>query len=1210
MRIHKTLKRATTTAAAVLAAATVYLAGTGAHDPAAASLQLPAASSGTQPATYKATVAHTPGVISARAGTYTHGVDTGSDVWTFTATDADQRPTAGTPTVSGDAGNFWFAGDKIVVTVPVVNGPVTVDQTKPLPQLALSFGIDALGQTPKNRTASYVNAGGPDSAPHTGSSLRFEYTVAEGDTAYYSPDLGGNGYLKIGAMSQVAGTTDSSGHALAPRAASDDNLLNDRRIRGDYTRPAFASESYAVTKWQDENLAHQLPSVKSLIQYAQYRLKHASAVLPTVAPESATAAPYGITFTPTSRTMNWNSHPANVASVTLTYEIYLLASHPFVAVETVLDTATVTVTAAERPVPTAIQITAPAEPKAGNSVGVKVTYNTEVQINSGTPAPSVKLNIGNATRNVPLTAQPSGDKKSVTGNYTLVAADQGAISVPAAYLQNGERLVGASDATHTAKRGQPVRPTTAVGTAISNRFVNDVALDDSQGTAVTKDGASYRFYEVGDNIRVIVRHNQEVVFADATPQPTLTLDLDGVSRTAAYNAAASDPAAGKHAFDYTVAAADRTQNGDCAVTGMANAGSIDMTMPTSGRIVLAGCQVDPGAPTFSFTLTVASVAYQRGGYVALPQANLGAGALTYSIAPNPDARSPYKGRADLTLETQDDGSHGARVPGLSNGNNPANYQGEIAQASTLTVTDARNRSADFEFSVRTVNSIPDVKSATAAGTATGSDTTGSFYRIGDVITVTARYMDSYRVRAADGTYLELDLGDETRRAYAVPTPAGVDPTRDLAFTYTVAAGDSDTDGISLASAVIRNCGQLTAEYENQPGQWLRPNQRMYQMADGCPVPAMTGATLRVRTVNGPLDGDLDRDDDGLIDVSTAGQLIMMGYDPNGNGVPGEIADRVNDRVTLNERDVSLYNNGNRAATTVFPNTSGNPSGDNGCPDGQCKGYELLNDIDLNDRTLVSIKPLIANGIGSHELPWQTVLEGNGYRILGLDIGSNDANSVGFLQNIGPKGIVRNLGFVSPHVRGDVSVGVLAGTNAGLISNVFVQDGTVTAASSNAGLITGQNGTGGYNSASHPQRIERFWATGTVTIPDALGAGAAVGTNHGTISEGWTDGWTNANLPVGNDQGQTSITGYGAPGNTVANVREVHSAAASGALAQYLITAAKLNGVTAASPAPYAPGALGAAHWDFGDGCQRPVLSSAGHQADRQAGGQGSACASQ
>ena len=759
----------------------------------------------------------------------------------------------------------------------------------------------------------------------------------------------------------------------------------------------------------------------------------------------------------------------------------------------------------------------------------------------------------------------------------------------------------------------------------SIRIISDVHLDDGDATGT---GTAKRWtYPVGNKIRVIVNHNAVVDFADST-QPTLTLSIGGVERTATYTATASDPASGKHIFEYVVVSADGNANGGCAVTGMTNDGGIAPTIPDGG-ITLTNCYVNRAEPSFASSTAEKTVyvAKERGGIAPLPQATGGVAPVTYALVNEGDSNEIW-GRSDLTLTANDDGSQRVNIPAIPPGSTTeTGVSYEQAQYSKLVATDALGNAAEYKFTVTTVQNVPASRTVAVSDAPTGRD----FFRVGDEIVVTVDYSSDKRIASTGtatepGAYVELTVGNATLRAYAQAQTAEASDANDryVKFGYTVQAGDTDSDGVTVGN-VIRNCDGLTGHYtdslfENGLG---KPTARMHQMVDGCPLPVATPSTTAVNTARDP-GTDLDRDDDGLIDITTAQQLILMSLDPNGDGIPMEAGKDYTADANFDEPGLTGPKPANRAiyykvggALHGFASPStekGNDGTTNGCPNSKCVGYELLNDIDMSGidpanplgaRSEHKEALLMVNGLGNHLVPWQTVLEGNGYRVLGLNVGNDNASSVGFIRDIGPNGLVRNLGFVSPRVRGDYSVGIIAGTNAGLITNVFVQDGAVTAASANAGLITGQNGTGVYNSTSDPQRIERFWATGAVTAPNATGAGAAVGMNYGTLANGWTDAWPDA-MPVGDELGRTPVTGYGAADSTITAVREVHPAAASGDVAAYLITPAKLTGLTADSaPAPY----LGAAHWDYGDNCQRPVLSSGGHLANRQNGGQGATCAS-
>lgn len=207
---------------------------------------------------------------------------------------------------------------------------------------------------------------------------------------------------------------------------------------------------------------------------------------------------------------------------------------------------------------------------------------------------------------------------------------------------------------------------------------------------------------------------------------------------------------------------------------------------------------------------------------------------------------------------------------------------------------------------------------------------------------------------------------------------------------------------------------------------------MHQMVDGCVLPAATPSTTPVRTARDP-STDLDSDYDGLIDITTAKQLILMSLDPNGNGKPMEKGLDYAANANFNETGLSGPKPSNGTTyhnSDAFPRERlGNDGTTNGCPESKCVGYELLNDIDLSGidpsnplGTLSEHKEalLMVNGLGNHLVPWQTVLEGNGYRILGLNIGNDNASSVGFIRDIGPNGVVRNLGCQPAGARGLLS----------------------------------------------------------------------------------------------------------------------------------------------------------------------------------------------
>lgn len=331
------------------------------------------------------------------------------------------------------------------------------------------------------------------------------------------------------------------------------------------------------------------------------------------------------------------------------------------------------------------------------------------------------------------------------------------------------------------------------------------------------------------------------------------------------------------------------------------------------------------------------------------------------------------------------------------------------------------------------------------------------------------------------------------------------------------------------------------------------------------------------TVSVAARADLDVDHDGLIEVSTPEQFMLMELDPDGDGL-------------VSGADAARY-----YGSAGFPDIRNNPTG---CPGNACAGYELTRDIDLTGKEL-------GDGLSSYADHWQTVFDGKGFKITGLSIASTSTGETGLFEYIGSSGTVRNLGVKGAQVRGNATIGVIAGVNLGTINNVYVEDGIAAAAYNIAGLIAGQNGRL-YRGAIQAGSISNFWATGAVSAANH-GPGSAVGMNYGTVSNGWTDGFTEGRIPLGNaNLGYSIIAGY-SNGGTVNNVREIHgNAATAGSTAYKKVVTEEALARTNASDANFAK-FWPAAVWEYGDDCQKPVLKSGGHTAAKQSAVQGSAC---
>ncbi len=243
--------------------------------------------------------------------------------------------------------------------------------------------------------------------------------------------------------------------------------------------------------------------------------------------------------------------------------------------------------------------------------------------------------------------------------------------------------------------------------------------------------------------------------------------------------------------------------------------------------------------------------------------------------------------------------------------------------------------------------------------------------------------------------------------------------------------------------------------------------------------------------------DVDKDGDGLIEVSSPAMLTNIA-----NNLVG-----------------SSYNNGVTADS-------------NGCGNGTtrttCSGYELTADIDLGAQ---SWTPL-----GSSAQPLNTVIEGNGFRILNLVV--NAADNAGFAAY--SSSIIRNVAFAGTNasITGANKVGVVAGTNTGTVLNVYSSVSVNGSGNSIGGLI-GENQYGVINRVSSVATVTGNADTGGVvgymlggTMTEALSRAVVTGTSNVGALVGRNNTGTVTALP--NSYWNTTATASGIGSNTHAN----------------------------------------------------------------------------
>ena len=239
-------------------------------------------------------------------------------------------------------------------------------------------------------------------------------------------------------------------------------------------------------------------------------------------------------------------------------------------------------------------------------------------------------------------------------------------------------------------------------------------------------------------------------------------------------------------------------------------------------------------------------------------------------------------------------------------------------------------------------------------------------------------------------------------------------------------------------------------------------------------------------------GDLDDDDDGLIEIYYLEDVAAMRYQLDGNGYKTSVS----------------------ASASM-----------QGCPQLGCSGYELMRHLDFNNDagySAISNKEVWITGtgwqpIGTRVDPFSGIFEGNGYTLSGLQINRSDAD-IGLYAVLHAAGKIKNVGLLDVNIQGDDNVGSLVGENNGSIINSYAT-GTVRGTGNIGGLVgqssnaiissfanvevSGNNVVGGLVGYSEGS-IANTYAAGTVTITAAADQplGGLVGWNAGSITNSY------------------------------------------------------------------------------------------------------------
>ena len=241
-------------------------------------------------------------------------------------------------------------------------------------------------------------------------------------------------------------------------------------------------------------------------------------------------------------------------------------------------------------------------------------------------------------------------------------------------------------------------------------------------------------------------------------------------------------------------------------------------------------------------------------------------------------------------------------------------------------------------------------------------------------------------------------------------------------------------------------------------------------------------------------GDLDDDDDGLIEIYYLEDVAAMRYQLDGSG---------------------------------YRTSSATAASRQGCPVSGCNGYEVMRHLDFNndaDYSAISNKMIWTTEsgwqpIGSSTDPFSSVFEGNGYTLRNLQINRSDSD-IGLYAVLHADGEIKNVGLLDVNIQGDDNVGSLVGENNGSIINSYAS-GMISGTDNIGGLVgwntdtglmlssfanaevSGNNSVGGLVGENEGS-IANTYAAGTVAITvdaDQI-LGGLVGLNEGSITNSY------------------------------------------------------------------------------------------------------------
>ena len=438
--------------------------------------------------------------------------------------------------------------------------------------------------------------------------------------------------------------------------------------------------------------------------------------------------------------------------------------------------------------------------KTGDTIQATVTFTKNVTVDTTNGTPQLTLKVG--------TADKTADYESGTGTKKLVFeydvasgdADTNGIEIEANKLAlNSGTIVDTNDSDRNASLTH-----TAVAASTSHK-VDGVAPTVSGSPSIT---STAQTYVIDDTIQATLTFSEAVT---VTGTPQLTLKVGTADKTADYESGTGTTSL---VFEYDVASGDTDTDGIAIEANKLalNSGTIKdaagnaATLTHTALATQSTHKVDGVRPTVAPTngVAITSTATSNNTYakdekiqatVTFTEAVTVTGTPQLTLAIGVDNRKAnYKSGSpgtalvfEYTVADGDNDTDGISVAANSLALNSGTMKDANGNTATLTHTAL---AASTSHKVSTVVA-PKVNSVTITSSATNVN--NSTYIVSDKIQATVTYDKS--VTVTNTPQLALTIGSTEKKAnYKSGSPGTA-----LVFEYTVASGDADTNGISIAA---------------------------------------------------------------------------------------------------------------------------------------------------------------------------------------------------------------------------------------------------------------------------------------------------------------------------------------------------------------------------------------------------------------------------